>query len=96
MCTMIVDNIKATGSAKGRDGWFSITDISVSYDHPFHAPLEHALNIDFMARSQSGFQRISAELTAADALELIKSIEKVLSEAESREIPLDADILKAS
>ena len=49
-----------------------------------------------MARAESGFQRISAELTAADALELIKSIEKVLSEAESREIPLDTDILKAS
>mgnify|MGYP001222192331 FL=1 len=96
MCRMIVDNINATGSAKGREGWFSLTDISVSYDHPFHAPFEHALNIDFMAKTGNSFNRISAELTAHSARELIASIERVLLEAEARNISLEAEVLRAS
>jgi hypothetical protein len=96
MCTMIVDNIKATGSATGREGWFALTNLSVSYDHPFHAPFEHALNIDFVAKQNGTFNRISAELTADSARELIASIQRVLAEAESRNISLESDVLKAS
>ena len=96
MCTMIVDNIKATGSAKGREGWFTMTDLSVSYDHPFHAPFEHALNIDFLAKQKGTFQRISAELTAETARDLIASIERVLREAEGRNISLETEFLRAS
>jgi hypothetical protein len=96
MCTMIVDNVEALGSAKGKDGWFPLTGISVSYDHPFHAPFEHALNIDFVARTDGNFQRVSAELTAESARELIASIERVLEEAHARNISLDTDVLKAS
>ena len=96
MCTMIVDNVRALGSAKGENGWFTLTGMSVSYDHPFHAPYEHALNIDFVARTDAGFQRVSTELTAESARALIASIERVLQEAGSRNISLEADVLQAS
>ena len=48
MCTMIVNKISIDGSGKGQEGWFQVNEASVSYDHPFHVPLEHALNIDFV------------------------------------------------
>jgi hypothetical protein len=46
MCTMIVEKVKIDGSGKGMHGWFKLEQANVSYDHPFNAPLEHALNID--------------------------------------------------
>ena len=48
MCSYLTVPAEVTGSAKGPDGWFSITSASVYFDHPFHAPLEHSLNIDFV------------------------------------------------
>ena len=48
MCTMIVERAEITGSGKGKNGWFSLRQVNVSYDHPFHAPVEHAVNIDFV------------------------------------------------
>jgi hypothetical protein len=46
MCTMIVNQAKIWGRGKGAKGWFTLGEVNVSYDHPFDAPLEHALNID--------------------------------------------------
>ena len=51
MCTMIVEKIQVDGSGKGKDGWFHLKQANVSYDHPFNAPFEHALNIDFVNES---------------------------------------------
>ena len=48
MCTNIVETAEIAGSGKGASGWFALTDAHVSYDHPFHTSLEHALNIDFV------------------------------------------------
>ena len=48
MCTMISEQAKIFGSGKGTGGWFTVDQINVSYDHPYHAPSEHALNIDFV------------------------------------------------
>ena len=48
MCTYLTEQIKVTGSGKGADGWFGLTDASVYFDHPVHAPAEHSLNIDFL------------------------------------------------
>ena len=55
MCTMIAQQIQVDGSGKGSSGWFDLRQANVSYDHPYHVPLEHALNIDFvdMARGPS-------------------------------------------
>ena len=36
------------GSAKGPDGWFKLAQANVYYDHPYDAPMDHALVIDFV------------------------------------------------
>ena len=64
MCTMIVRQITIEGSGKGPAGWFELRQANVSYDHPFHAPQEHALNIDFVNESDGPGARVAVELTA--------------------------------
>lgn len=82
MCTMIVEKINVDGSGKGRDGWFPLQQANVSYDHPFNAPFEHALNIDFVNESLGTSARVAVELSASAARELVKTILAVLDEAE--------------
>ena len=83
MCTMIVEKIRIDGSGKGATGWFKLEQANVSYDHPFHAPLEHALNIDFVNESQGPSARVAVELSEQAARELVKTILAVLDEAEA-------------
>ena len=47
MCSYLTVNTEIAGSAKGPQGWFSVTSANVYFDHPFHAPFDHTLNIDF-------------------------------------------------
>ena len=82
MCTMIVKQVKIDGSGKGVDGWFTLTGANVSYDHPFHAPVEHALNIDFVNEAQGPGARVAVELSAEAALALVDTIQAVLKKAE--------------
>jgi hypothetical protein len=82
MCTMIVEKINIDGSAKGTSGWFRVEQANITYDHPFHAPLEHALNIDFVNEAMGPSARVAVELTESAARELVRSILSVLSEAE--------------
>lgn len=81
MCTMIVEKINIDGSAKGTSGWFRVEQANVSYDHPFHAPLEHGLNIDFVNEAMGPSARVAVELTESAARELVRSILAVLDEA---------------
>ena len=83
MCTMIVEKVKVDGSGKGRDGWFKLEQANVSYDHPFNAPYEHALNIDFVNESQGPSARVAVELSEQGARELVKTILAVLERAET-------------
>ena len=83
MCTMIVEKIKVEGSGKGTSGWFDLTGANVSYDHPFNAPLEHALNIDFVNESMGLSARVAVELSEQAARELVRSILAVLDQAEA-------------
>jgi hypothetical protein len=82
MCTMIVRRIEIEGSGKGPAGWFDLSQANVSYDHPFHAPQEHALNIDFVNEALGPGARVAVELTAASARALLRTIAAVLAEAE--------------
>jgi hypothetical protein len=81
MCTMIVEKVKVDGSGKGTSGWFKLEQANVSYDHPFSAPLEHALNIDFVNESQGLGARVAVELSEQAARDLVKTILSVLEEA---------------
>jgi hypothetical protein len=83
MCTMIVEKVKIDGSGKGTAGWFELGQANVSYDHPFNAPFEHALNIDFVNESQDPSARVAVELSESAARELVKTILAVLDRAES-------------
>ena len=84
MCTMIVEKVNVEGSGKGHEGWFKIDQANVSYDHPFHAPFEHALNIDFVNESLGPSARVAVELSEQAARELVRTILAVLDRAEAR------------
>jgi hypothetical protein len=83
MCTMIVEKVKIEGSGRGQQGWFPLQGANVSYDHPFHAPYEHALNIDFVNEAQGPSARVAVELSESAARELVRTILAVLDQAES-------------
>lgn len=83
MCTMIVKQVSIDGSGKGTTGWFSVRQANVSYDHPFNAPLEHALNIDFVNEAQGPGARVAVELSVESARTLVETILAVLGRAEA-------------
>jgi hypothetical protein len=82
MCSYIVEKAKLLGSAKGPNGWMRIDTANVYYDHPFHAPLDHALGIDFISEADGGRDRVAVELSAAAARELVAKILAALANGE--------------
>jgi hypothetical protein len=68
-----------SGSAKGPSGWMRIDTANVYYDHPFHAPLDHALGIDFVCEADGGRERVAVEISRESALELIDKIKAALA-----------------
>ena len=85
MCTMIVEKAEVAGSGKGPQGWFPLKQVNVSYDHPVHAPLDHALNIDFVNESRGLGARVAVELTPRSARELVALILAALAQGEAVE-----------
>ena len=85
MCTMIAEKVQVSGSGKARDRWFPLAQTYVSYDHPFHAPLEHALNLDFVNESLGPSSRVAVELTPEAARELATTILRILDEGAKAE-----------
>lgn len=83
MCTMIAKQIKIEGSGKGTGGWFILKEADVSYDHPFDAPFEHALNIDFVNEALGPGARVAVELSPEAARTLVETILAVLGQAEA-------------
>ena len=83
MCTMIAQQVKITGSGKGAGGWFTLHEADISYDHPFNAPFEHALNIDFVNESLGPGARVAVELSVEAAQTLVETILAVLNRAEA-------------
>jgi len=80
---MIVEKIKVDGSGKGTSGWFRLEQASISYDHPFNALMEHALNIDFVNESMGPSARVAVELSEQAARQLARTILVVLDQAEA-------------
>ena len=83
MCTMISHQTKISGSGKGAGGWFTLDQVNVSYDHPYHAPQEHALNIDFVNEADGPGARVAVELTPESARQLVQTILAALTRAET-------------
>jgi hypothetical protein len=80
---MIVQQMRIEGSGRGVSGWFPVRQANVSYDHPFNAPMEHALNIDFVNEAQGPGARVAVELSVASARNLVETILRVLEQAEA-------------
>lgn len=83
MCTWITQRSAVTGSGKGAAGWFPLSHATVYFDHPYHAPLDHALNIDFVNEAAGPGARVAVELSAESARALIKDIEAALAAGEA-------------
>jgi hypothetical protein len=86
MCSYIVKRAKLLGSAKGARGWMSVDTANVYFDHPFHAPLDHALNIDFVNEAAGGRERVAVELSAESARDLVAQILAALDDGEAAHI----------
>jgi hypothetical protein len=82
MCSWIVEKSKMAGMAKGPDGWFDVKQANVYYDHPYSAPMDHALIIDFVQDPDQAGNRVSVELSAESAKRLIESIRAALATGE--------------
>jgi hypothetical protein len=67
------------GSGKGTADWFALSEATVYFDHPQHAPAEHTLNIDFLNPGQGPSARVAVELSAASARALAAAIETALA-----------------
>ena len=78
MCSYIVEKARLVGSAKGARGWMKIDTANVYYDHPWHAPLDHALGIDFVCEADGGRERVAVEVSRESALDLIEKIKAAL------------------
>lgn len=83
MCTMIVKKVNIDGGGKGVEGWFALNRANVSYDHPFHVAMEHALNIDFVNEELGPGARVAVELSEQAARSLVAAILEVLQQAEA-------------
>jgi hypothetical protein len=81
MCSYVTERASVSGSAKGPNGWFQLTHATVYFDHPFHAPYEHTLNINFSNHEKGPGSRVAVELSASSARELIARIEAALAAA---------------
>jgi hypothetical protein len=74
VCSYITEKAEIFGSAKGPKGWFNVDTANVYFDHPFHAPLDHSLNIDFVNEADGATQRVAVEISGESALDLVQKI----------------------
>lgn len=78
MCTYRTEKVAVTGSGKGRDGWFPVTEATVYFDHPVHAPGAHTLNLDLVNPERGPGSRVALELDPASARALAHAILETL------------------
>lgn len=83
MCTMIVQKVALNGSGKSGAEWFHVNQANVFFDHPFNAPMDHSLNIDFVNEAKGPSARVAVELTIESAQALVETIQSVLAEADA-------------
>jgi hypothetical protein len=82
VCTWIAEQAPIRGSGKGARGWFPVSQANVGYDHPFHAPFDHALLLDFSNPGLGPDARVAVELNLASARALIDSLRAAVAAAE--------------
>lgn len=85
MCTTISEKADIAGSGKGASGWFELDQVYVGYDHPYHAPLDHALSLDFVNEKAGPGARVAVELDRESARALAHRILTTLEKADAYE-----------
>jgi Family of unknown function (DUF6295) len=90
MCTYQTHKVEIAGGGKGANGWFDVTDATVYFDHPVHAPLDHALNIDFLNPGKGPSARVAVELDPHSARALAHAILAALDSAPPGLVPEQA------
>ena len=78
MCTYQTTTLAVQGSGKGAEGWFPVSDATVYFDHPVHAPADHTLNIDLLNPARGAGARVAIELDPASARALAEAILETL------------------
>jgi len=81
VCTYRTEKVAITGSGKGAQGWFPLSDATVYVDHPVHAPFGHTVNIDFLNPGRGPSARVAVELTEEAALALAAAILRAVETA---------------
>ncbi|MGH2457505.1 MAG: DUF6295 family protein [Chloroflexota bacterium] len=84
MCSWITEKATIAGHGKGVADWIPLNRANVYYDHPTSAPLDHALIIDFVNESAGPGARVSVELSADSARELLRAIQVTLDTGQAR------------
>ena len=75
MCTYQTDHIVGRGQRQGgRRAGSALTDATVYFDHPVHAPAEHTLNIDLLESVTGARSRVAVELDPGSARALAEAI----------------------
>ncbi len=90
MCTYQTEHVAVTGRGKGATGWFPVTDATVYFDHPAHAPADHTLNIDLLCPARGPSARVAVELDPSSARALAEAILVTLDSAPVRALSPEA------
>ena len=78
MCTYRTTTLPVKGSGKGAQGWFRVSDATVYFDHPVHAPADHTLNVDLLNPAEGAGARVAVELDPESARALAEAILETL------------------
>jgi len=82
VCTWITETTGISGSGKGSHGWFPVSQANVGYDHPFHAPFEHAVLLDFVNPALGVGARVGVEMNLQSARDLVATLRSAIAAAE--------------
>jgi hypothetical protein len=81
MCTMIALTAAVNGLAKGPDGWFPLTAVTVGYDHSTHTQ-EHSVLLDFTNYDIGIDARVAVELDLESGRALLAQLREAVALAE--------------
>ena len=83
MCTNISHTTRIVGSGKGTTGWFPVVQANVGFDHPIHAPFDHALLLDFVNPGLGVGARVAVEMNVASGKALMEQLRIAIEAAEA-------------
>jgi hypothetical protein len=82
VCTYVTEHLALSAcGGKSPLGWIDITEATVYYDHPVHAPLDHAVNVDSAIPRPGPAARVALELSIDSARALIAALQTTVARA---------------